>query len=61
MDEVITAIQRQTIPDLLNRPFRPGMVREIPVHDPACADVQEHEQVQPLKVGSHRDEEVARD
>jgi hypothetical protein len=31
------------------------------VHDPACADVEEGEHVQPLKGGRHHDEEVAGD
>ena len=60
MDEkAIRAIQRQTVPELLNRPFRRGVVGEIPVHDPAGADVEENEDVQPLKGGRHHDEEVA--
>ena len=58
-EEAIGAIQRQTVPELLDRPFRPGMVAEIPVHDPACADVEKDEHVQSLKGGSHHDEEVA--
>jgi hypothetical protein len=58
-EEAIGAIQRQTVPELLDRPFRPGAVGEIPVHDSACADVEEDEHVQPLKGGRHDDEEVA--
>jgi hypothetical protein len=34
-------------------------VGEIPMHDSACADVEEDEHVQPLKSGRHDDEEVA--
>jgi hypothetical protein len=57
-EEAIRAVYRQTIPDLLDRPFRVGVVGEIPVHDPACADVEADEHVQPLKGGRHHDEEV---
>ena len=49
-DEAIGALQRQTVPELLDRPFRRGMVGEIPVHDPACADVEEDEHIESLKV-----------
>ena len=60
MDEkTIPAIQRQTVPELLDRPFRRGVIGEIPLHDPAGADVEEDEDVQPLKGGRHHDEEVA--
>ena len=40
-------------------PFRPRVVGEIPVHDPACADVEKDEHVQSLEGGRHHDEEVA--
>jgi hypothetical protein len=53
------AIQRQTVPKLLNGPFRRGVFGEIPVHDPACADVEDDEDLQSLKGGGHYDEEVA--
>ena len=60
MDEkAIGAIQRQTVPKLLDGPFRRGVFGEIPVHNPACADVEDDEDVQPLKGGGHHDEEVA--
>ena len=60
MDEkAIRAIQRQTVPELLDRPFRRGVIGEIPVHDPSAADVEEDEDVQPLKRGRYHDEEVA--
>ena len=49
-DEAIGALQRQTVPELLDRPFRLGMVGEIPVHDPACADVEEDKHLESLKV-----------
>ena len=55
------AVQRQTVPELLDRPFRRGMVGEIPVHDPACADVEEDEHIESLKSGRHHDEKVAGD
>ena len=58
-DEAIGALQRQTVPELLDRPFRLGMVGEIPVHDPACADVEEDEHIESLKSGRDHDEEVA--
>jgi hypothetical protein len=35
------------------------MVGEIPVHDLACANVEQDEHVQSLKGGRHHDEEVA--
>ena len=35
------------------------MVGEIPVHDPACADVEENEHLESLKSGRHHDEKVA--
>jgi hypothetical protein len=57
--ETISAIERETVSELLDRPFRSGVVSEIPVHDPACADVDEDEHIQPLKGGRHHDEEVA--
>jgi len=58
-EEAIGAIQRQAVSELLDRPFRPRVVGEIPVHDPACADVEKDEHVQPLEGGRHHDEEVA--
>ena len=57
--EAIRAIQRQTVPELLDCPFRSGMVGKVPVHDPPCANVEEDEDVQPLKRGRYHDEEVA--
>jgi hypothetical protein len=51
--EPIGGIQRQTVPELLDRPFRPGVVGDIPVHDPACADVKEHEDVAEIAVPAH--------
>ena len=57
--EAIGTIQRQTVPELLDRPLGPGMFGEIRVHDPAGADVEENEDVEPLKGGRHHDEEVA--
>jgi hypothetical protein len=48
-EEAIGAIQRQTVSELLDRLFRTGVVGEIPVHEPASADVEEDEDVQPLK------------
>jgi hypothetical protein len=38
---------------------RSYLVGEIPVHDSACADVEYHEDTQPLKGRGHDDEEVA--
>ena len=58
-EEPVDAIQRKTVPKLLDRPFRGGVVGEIPVHDPACPDVEDDEDVQSLKGGGHHDEEVA--
>ena len=58
-EEPIGAVQRKPISKLLGRPFRRGVVSEIPVHDSACADVEHHEDVQPLKGRGHDDEEVA--
>ena len=58
-EEAIAAIQRQTVPKLLDGPFRCGVFGEIPVHDSACADVEDDEDVQSLKGGGHHDEEVA--
>ena len=57
-EEAISAIQGQAVSELLDRPFRPGVVGKIPVHDPACADVEENEDVQSLKGGGDHDEEV---
>jgi hypothetical protein len=58
-EEAIRAIQRQTVPELLDRPFRSGVVGQIPVHDPAGADVEEDEHAYPLEGGGDHDEEVA--
>ena len=58
-EEAIGAFQRQAVSELLDRPFRSGAVSEIPVHHPACADVEEDEDVQPSKGGRNHDEEVA--
>jgi hypothetical protein len=58
-EETIGAVHWQTVSELLDRPFRSGVVGEIPVHDSACADVEEGEDVQPLKGGRHHDDEVA--
>ena len=60
MDEkAISAIHGKAVSELLDGPFCRGVVGEIPVHDPACADVEDDEDVQPLKGGGHHDEEVA--
>jgi hypothetical protein len=53
------AIQRKTVPKLLDGPFRPGVFGEIPVHHPACADVEDDKDAQSLKGGGHHEEEVA--
>jgi hypothetical protein len=58
-DKPIRGIQRKTVPELLDRPFRRRVFRQIPVNDPACGDVEDDEDVQPLKRGGHHDEEVA--
>jgi hypothetical protein len=34
------AIQRKTVPKLPDGPFHRRVFGEIPVHDPACADVE---------------------
>ena len=60
-EEAIGAIQRQTVPELLDRPLGPGMFGEIRVHDPAGADVEDHKDLQPLKSRGDHDEEVARE
>jgi hypothetical protein len=39
-EEPIAAMQRKPVSKLLRRPFRRGVVSEIPVHDSACADVE---------------------
>ena len=58
-EKAIRAIQGKAISELLDRPCCRGVVGEIPVHDLACADVEDDEDVQPLKGGGHHDEEVA--
>ena len=52
-EEPVDAIKRKTVPKLLERPLRCGVVGEIPVHDSACADVEEDEDVQSLEGGGH--------
>jgi hypothetical protein len=47
------------VPKLLDGPLRCGVLSEIPVHDSACANVENHEDVQPLKGGGYYDEGVA--
>jgi hypothetical protein len=44
-EEPVGAIQRQAVSKLLDRPFRRGVFREIPVHDLACADVEDDEDI----------------
>src|SRR4029434_5601629 len=58
-EKAIRAIQGRAISEPLDRPCCRGVVGEIPVHDLACADVEDDEDVQPLKGGGHHDEEVA--
>jgi hypothetical protein len=62
MDEKAkSAIQRKTVAELLDCRIRRGVVGETPVHDPACRDIEDHEDVQSSKRGGHHDEEVARE
>ena len=58
-EEAVGAIHRQTVPKLLDGPLRCRVLSEIPVHDSACANVENHEDVQPLKGGGYYDEGVA--
>ena len=58
-EKAIRPIQGKAISELLDRPCCRGVVGEIPVHDPACADVEKDEHVQSLKGGRHHNEEVA--
>ncbi len=44
-DESIGRIGRNTIPELLDRPFRRWVVGDVPVHDPPCGNVDEDEHV----------------
>jgi hypothetical protein len=58
-DTSTCGIERKAVPELLDGPFRRRVFRQIPVHDPACAGVEDDEDVQPLKRGGHDEEEVA--
>jgi hypothetical protein len=60
-DEPMRALKRDAVPKLLNGPGGRGMRGDIPVHDSACRDVEEDEDVQPLKCGRDDQEEVARE
>ena len=57
--ESVPLVARYNHPKLLDGPLRRGVFSEIPVHDPAYADVEDDEDGQPLKGGGHHDEEVA--
>jgi hypothetical protein len=57
-EKAILAIQRKAVAELLNGPLRRGVVGEIPMHDAACADVEDDKDVPPLKGSRDRDEEV---
>jgi hypothetical protein len=55
------AVKRHAVPKLLDRPFRCGLVSEIPVHHTTRGDVEDDEDVNPPKSGGHDHEEVARE
>ena len=66
-EDAIAIVDEQAIGAIQRRPSRNcwivhsggGVAGEIPVHDPACADVEKDEDVELLKGGGHDDEEVA--
>jgi len=57
-EKAIRAIQRKAVAELLHGPLRRRAVGEIPMHDAACADVEDDKDVQPLKGSRDHDEEV---
>ena len=58
-DEAIGRIDREAVPELLDRPVGCGMPSEVPVHDLPGRDVQDDEDIDALKRGGHHHEEVA--
>src|SRR4030095_10563595 len=52
-DPSIRDIQRKADAELLDRPFRGRVLRQIPVHDSARTDVKEDEHVYALERGRH--------
>ena len=59
--ELVQAITSDERPELLNGPLGRGMLRHVPVRDPACPDFQDDEHVENPERGHHRDKEVARE
>src|SRR5215471_16903291 len=45
-DEAVRMVTRQRFPELLQRPFRRGMGRDVEVENPAGSDLQDDEDVQ---------------
>jgi hypothetical protein len=58
-DEAIGRIDREAVPELLDRPVGCGMPSEVPVHDLPGRDVQDDENTDALKRAGHHHEEVA--
>jgi hypothetical protein len=58
-DEPIRRIERKSIPEPLDGPFRRRVFGDVPVQDSPRRDVEDHEDIQSLERGGHRDEEVA--
>ena len=48
-------------PELLNCPRRRGMLRDVPVKDPTCADHGDDEHVENAEADGHRREEITGD
>src|SRR5215469_14967894 len=58
-DEAIGVIARQRFPELLQRPFRRGMVRDIVVDNPPRFYLHDDEDVEDTECGGDHHEEVA--
>lgn len=60
-DVPMAAVEGYTIAELLDCPGRAGICGDIPVHGPTSANVQQDEDVESLKGGRDRQEEVRRE
>ena len=60
-DETVGRVGGDDRPELLNRPRRRGMLGDIPVQDPTCADLKDNEHVENAETDPHRREEITGD
>ena len=60
-DEPVGRLGGDDRAELLDRPLRRGMLRDVPVEDPTRADLEDDEDIEDAEADGHRREEVTGD